>query len=220
MWSVDLTADRPNHLSPDEQERATRFKVSKPRHQFTNARSTLRALLAKYLDTKPNLIEFSYGEHGKPALEHASSDVQFNVSHSRDFALIAFANRSLIGVDIEWFGRTADIDALTSRFYSPNEQSQLQSVDAEERHPAFLNLWTQKEAYLKAHGTGLSRDTRTFAVALAGGLIADDLDTDAPNQWTIRCLIPAAGYSAAIATTLGEPKLRLFQAPTAWVDSE
>ena len=199
LWKVDLTTNHPIHLSSDEQERADRFKIEKPRQQFTQARSALRTLLASHLGTEPAKIEFDYAEHGKPTLQHPETSLHFNVSHSQDYALIAIANGIPIGVDIEWLERKADIEALANRFYSKAEQTELKQLPIDLRHQAFLNLWTQKEAYLKALGSGLSRDTRSFAVTLEGGLATDDREPAAPSSWSIHPLIPAPDYCAAIA---------------------
>lgn len=69
-----------------------------------------------------------------------------------------------IGIDVERVGRAADIPA---HVLHPVEIAWLASLAPEDRARGFARLWTLKEAYLKALGTGLARDTRTFAVALA-----------------------------------------------------
>lgn len=211
IWKIDLTASRPIHLSPDEQERADRLKLEEPRRQFTNARSALRNLLGNYLNAPSERIEFTYAEHGKPVLKRDNSGIRFNVTHSHNLALIAIAADKSVGIDIEWLGRTADTNALSKRFYSKIEQTQLNAISAEQHHQAFLSCWTQKEAYLKAHGSGLSRDTRTFSVSLEGGLLTDDLHGSAQHQWRIESIEPDPGYVAAIAIENRAPNIRQFE---------
>lgn len=210
LWLIDLTKPQPVVLSADEQERADRFKVQPPRKQFVTTRSALRLLLAYYLDSQPLDIEFEYADHGKPNIRHPDTTLQFNVSHAKECALIAIADSFPIGVDIEWLERKTDTNALSKRFYSVAEQQQLGKLPADQRHRAFLNLWTQKEAFLKAQGSGLSRDTRTFSVSTAGGLLADERQPAAAEKWTIRTLIPAPGYCAAVAAPAADIVIRQF----------
>jgi 4'-phosphopantetheinyl transferase len=60
-------------LSPDERERATRFHFPIHRQRFIAARGLLRTVLARYVNTSPQSLRFSYGPHGKPALADAAS---------------------------------------------------------------------------------------------------------------------------------------------------
>ena len=92
----------------------------------------------------------------------------------------------------------------------PSEQAEMNALPSEERHAAFLRCWTRKEAYLKAHGSGLSRDTRTFSVCSTGGLIADERDSNAPSQWSIEGLDPDGDYCAALAVRSTLANVSLF----------
>ena len=55
-------------LSPEEKARADRFHFANDRNRFVVARGLLRELLGRYLQQAPAALEFSYGQHGKPAL--------------------------------------------------------------------------------------------------------------------------------------------------------
>ncbi len=211
LWVVNLSAERDLVLSFDEQKRAERYKIEKPRQQFAMARTGLRLLLSNYLNSAPTGIRFMYADHGKPWISHPETDLQFNVSHSQDYALIGFTQGHPIGVDIEWLGRKADVESLTTRFYSDSEQSALAVVPSTARHHAFLDCWVQKEAYLKSLGSGLSRDTRSFSVSVSGGLIADSLDSKATAQWKIDLLTPAEKYTAAVSTKKPSTDRQLFR---------
>src|SRR4051812_42086336 len=72
VWLADLNVARIGQfqtgLSPDEQERATRFQFEKDRAQYIIARGILRSILARYLQTAPEKLRFRYNQYGKPSL--------------------------------------------------------------------------------------------------------------------------------------------------------
>src|ERR1043166_6848263 len=84
-------------LQPDEIDRANRFHFEKHRRHFEAGRGLLRELLARYLETEPGALRFTYGAYGKPALE----GLRFNMSHSHEVALLAVAREAELGVDVE-----------------------------------------------------------------------------------------------------------------------
>ena len=53
-----------------------------------------------------------------------------------------------------------------------SERARLGRLDAAARYKGFLEIWTLKEAYLKARRLGLSREPSEIAVAIADGAIA------------------------------------------------
>jgi 4'-phosphopantetheinyl transferase len=201
-------------LSPEEQGRADRLHDAAYRRRFVLAHGALRSLLAAYLDVAPAAIAYVLGAHGKPALatpEGARAGVEFNLSHSRDIALIAVARGRPVGVDVQHWSESAEHLRLAERFFSPYERDALRALaDETERVPgAFFAAWTRKEAYVKATGHGIARGLHHFDVSLTPGeharLLADRLDPDAPTRWAMTALDPAPGYSAAVvvASPLG-----------------
>src|ERR1041384_4451062 len=80
-------------LSPEEQERADRFRFEKDQMQYTAGRAFLRTILGRYLQVPPQDLRFRYNSYGKPYLadDFASSKLQFNLGHSGGLALYAIA---------------------------------------------------------------------------------------------------------------------------------
>jgi 4'-phosphopantetheinyl transferase len=134
------------------------------------------------------------GDRGKPAL--AAGGIDFNVSHSGNMSLLAFA-RGPVGVDIEWIRPMTDMDALIRRHFGPEEQRQWARVAAGKRGPAFFSGWTRKEAYLKALGVGLSLPLENFEVTIDADEAPRFLNV---SGWSLYHL-EIAGYAAALAAS-------------------
>jgi len=188
-------------LLPEEREKASRYRVERPRGDYILTRGTLRSLLAKYLHTTPREITFQYTEYGKPYL--ANSGLHFNVSHTEGLALLAFVWKRSIGVDVERVRPQTDAKTLAERFFSLHERRNLRDLTGDELHDAFFRCWTRKEAYIKAVGEGLSLPLHQFDVSIepnpAEALIATRPDAIEANRWTIRNVPVATGYAAALA---------------------
>jgi 4'-phosphopantetheinyl transferase len=209
IWAVAL--DNTEHLqnlfkeqlSSDETERAARYRFDLHRQRFICGRAVLRLLLAQYTGTPAAKIQFRYGPNGKPSLSDSNGTMlHFNVSHCDDLALIAFGRSCDLGVDIERIRWLDDFDELVERFFSPRESACFGSLAAELKPVAFFNLWTRKEALLKATGDGicssLNRVEVTFLPNEPARLLALP-ENGVVSEWTLCELAPAAGYAAAVA---------------------
>jgi 4'-phosphopantetheinyl transferase len=203
LWQIDL------HLSPDEeqtqfallsedeQKRALRFLADKHKKRFIAARSGLRRILSQYLSMPPEAITFSYSEHHKPALAPThQSDLQFNLAHSSDKAVIAITHQHAIGVDIEKM-KPKDCLPLAKRFFSPQEYADLLALPKTQQPTAFYCIWSRKEAILKAIGTGLSLPLSSFSVACDERLEKISLENAA---WSLVSIPVLNDYQTAVAT--------------------
>jgi 4'-phosphopantetheinyl transferase len=203
-------------LSEDEILRAERFRPPKLREKFIAARGTLRLLLSRYLQIDPAEAAFAYSPLGKPSLAgHVHAEpLCFNLSHSGDLAMYAFALRRQLGVDVERHRPMSDLDGLVKRFFSAGEQAALGTLPKSDRIPMFFRYWTLKEAYLKARGTGLSFPLNRFEVTLRGDAAPTIRDDAGEAAWSCRELPCEAGYAAAIAAEGQDWRLRCWQMPT------
>jgi 4'-phosphopantetheinyl transferase len=190
-------------LSPDEIERANRFRFPEHRRRFVVARGTLRQLLSRYLGVEAREVTFAYSEEGKPSLHprHAS-DLFFNVSHSEDVAAFSFTVAREIGVDVEMIRHDVDVDEIPRRFFSSAEQEGLAGLHGAEKYQGFFNCWTRKEAYVKAVGSGLSLPLRDFDVSLLPGeparLLATRPDPEVAQRWQMASLDFGQSCAAAV----------------------
>jgi 4'-phosphopantetheinyl transferase len=211
VWqaSLEQPAERVRQLSgvlaEDERRRADHLHRERDRRRFIAGRGILRAILGRYLATEPCQVVLSYGPQGKPFLmqRDRDDDLRFNVAHSQDLALYAFALGRGIGVDLERIHPMSDADQLAASFFSLGENSAYQSLPSDEREEAFFRCWTRKEAYLKALGEGLTRPLGGFDVSLLPGEPAQLLRVKGhpgeTDRWSLKTLRPASGFMAALA---------------------
>jgi 4'-phosphopantetheinyl transferase len=154
-------------LSPDEQNRANRFKVEHARDQFIGSRVVLRRLLAGYLGIEANDLVFSYHEGGKPRLAGLQGEhLEFNLSHSGGFVVCAIARQRALGVDIEQIRPDVSYEDIVQAHFSAREIEGLARLPPEARRYAFFAAWTKKEAYVKALGEGLNVCIRAIEVGV------------------------------------------------------
>ncbi len=212
IWraELDCPAERSAYyhslLSPDEQERAARFKFDEHRQRFIAGRGMLRTLLGRYLNMEPQHLQFVYGAHGKPALAH-DTPVQFNLAHSQGLALYGITRDRPIGVDLEHLRPLNDLIAMARRFFATNEYTALAALPSADQTTAFFRYWSSKEAYLKATGIGLAQ-LQAVEIALTpnSARLVNQPDGAAPCQgtsapWQLQELAPGAGFVGAIVTT-------------------
>ncbi len=150
-------------LNSEEQQRAERFRVLPARKQFVISRGFLRTVLGKYLSSDPRAIQFRLTSHGKPELAK-DHGVYFNLSHTEGLAAIGITRVGPIGIDVECTRRKVEALELADRFFSKKEAEWVRSQAEPMRIPCFLACWTAKEAYVKAHGGGLSIPLDGFAI--------------------------------------------------------
>ena len=206
IWQADLNLSAQQLtqcqliLSADEQQRAERFRFEKDRNQYIAARGILRTLLGQYLDVNPEALKFSYSDKGKPSLStpNLTQSIQFNLSHSHQKALYSITLNRQIGIDLEYI-RTLEVLPLAKRFFSQQEFIQLHQTPAEARQQLFFQLWTVKEAYLKATGEGLSGLEKVAFSLEKMQLFSTDIHHKLLSNWSIISLNINPQYIAAIA---------------------
>lgn len=142
-------------LTNEERARASGMQSLTARGSFIASQSALRTLLSAYTATPAAELEFSRGVHGKPALASPASPLEFNVSHSGDWGVIALA-RGPVGVDVEQVRPGRHSPALEKRFLTEGERALLRRRAEADGEAAFFVVWCRKEAYLKATGFGLA----------------------------------------------------------------
>jgi 4'-phosphopantetheinyl transferase len=168
VWELPL--DRPPPHAADlldaaERDRAQRFVHALHRNRYIAAHAWTRRILARHLGCAPQALRFARAAHGKPRLH--DSQVQFNLSHCGDVALLALALDTAVGVDVEAVRPDLPDAALAQGVLTAAELHAWQRLPATRRAAAFFACWTRKEACLKALGLGLAFDPRLVHVGIA-----------------------------------------------------
>jgi 4'-phosphopantetheinyl transferase len=177
-------------LPSQERRRAARLRVDAARHRFVLARSMLRRHLGATLGVDPQLLTFAAGDHGKPRLAFTEIEdpPRFNLSHSGNLVALITATAE-VGIDIESLREIANAERMARRFFSTGEQSRITRLAGAARDRAFLRIWTQKEAYLKATGLGVGMPLHTVETepdpAEPPGLRAIAGDRNEAASWTL-----------------------------------
>lgn len=143
LWHAALDRGdwpRAESLPEAERERAADIVRDQARKRWVASRWALRGVLGGYLGREPAEVELSLGERGKPRLADAGSALRFNLSHSKELALVAIATGREVGVDVQWIGS---------------------------RPVGFYAGWTRREAITKCHGVGLAATAPETPVAIA-----------------------------------------------------
>jgi len=207
VWSLPLAATAEQlaalyaTLSADERDRADRYRHEPSRQQYIQARATLRALLGCYLGVPPTELHFAHSEQGKPALPGAG--LHFNVSHSHGLALIALTREGEVGVDIERVRHHPTHLDLAARYFTRAEAAALRRLPPGASEEAFFQVWTRKEAFLKAVGLGLTHGLERFEVSVPpddpARVLHIDGDPAAGARWSLAAMAPAPGFVGTLA---------------------
>jgi 4'-phosphopantetheinyl transferase len=198
----DVYAELARWLAPAEHARAARYGRPALARRYVAGRAALRWVLALRAGVAPARVSIERGERGRPYARDAGVD--FNVSNTRNVALIAVCERrdTRVGVDLEHADRQVDHAALARKFLTDRERNDVAALpDEDARRRAFLRLWTCKEAMSKATGDALSAPMRALDVEREPALrLVDGPGRYRPDDWrlyTARVPAPFIGTLAA-----------------------
>jgi 4'-phosphopantetheinyl transferase len=186
-----------NSLSADELARGMRFRLEKHQAFFFLTRILLRKIIARYLSIIASDIEYVIQKKGKPAL--TNTDLQFNLSHSGDLAVVALTRQAEIGIDIEEKKMT-DYLSIAKRFFSADEYNAIAQLSNAEGREAFYQIWTRKEALVKAVGEGISMGFNQFTVPADPVIQLTNYAFLKKSAWYLATIHIHPGFAASIAT--------------------
>jgi 4'-phosphopantetheinyl transferase len=206
IWTVPFDqppGDLVGCLTPEERDRAARYRIGPVRDQFVTCRGAVRRLLGGYLGAPPHAVPITYAANGKPVL--VGAPVTFNVTHTTGLGLLAIAS-TRVGVDVERVRDVPDRDGLVERFFSPAERAAYRQLPTDRRAAAFYRGWVCKEAVIKAAGASVQY-LDAFDVELdplrPPAVLAVRHPSLAGPGWAVRDWQPAPGYAAAVAVDGG-----------------
>jgi 4'-phosphopantetheinyl transferase len=183
-------------------ERARALRVRRPermRHKVAGW-GALREILSRYCEREPAQVAIERPLRGKPRLgSRDGSDLEFSCSYSGVTGVVAVGRCGALGVDLERV-RPIRVEAFARAWCTASEQAWLAETTAAGRARVLLQMWTLKEAYLKALGRGVTTPPREVAAcrresAEVGGarLIIG------AGPWRAEPVHAPSGYVAALA---------------------
>jgi 4'-phosphopantetheinyl transferase len=176
LWLAECAApddrllDRYRELLPVH-ERGAEWRLRRPadRRRYLVTKALVRTVLSRYSPTRPPDWRFGTNAYGRP---HVANDdaieraICFNVSHTTEVVLVGVTGLRGLGVDIEAVRDGDFAVAIAERFFAATEVAAFRAQAPERRRDLFFQLWTLKEAYIKARGMGLSIPLESFAFDL------------------------------------------------------
>jgi 4'-phosphopantetheinyl transferase len=166
------------------QGKAFAYRRWEDTHAYVLGRNLLRHALG---ESGNSLSDIRYTTRGRPYIQGLGD---FNITHSGNLVVCAFAAHGRIGIDIEMH-QTLDISDYVRQF-SDNEWHHIN------QHPnptiLFYDHWTAKEAILKADGRGLIDDLASLEVSNFNQVVLDNI------TWYLHRIDQFPSYSCQIAT--------------------
>lgn len=177
-------------LSNEERHRAQRFLREQDRHRYLVTRALVRTVLSRVTDTPAEHLIFRENRYGKPALRAENPDqgrLKFNLSHCHNMVVLALTENRELGVDVENSAIREAPFNIARRYFATEEIKDLDALPVSAQQERFFELWTLKEAYIKARGIGLSLPLDQFGFRFGA---SDELCMwmhrdlgDTPDNW-------------------------------------
>jgi 4'-phosphopantetheinyl transferase len=199
-------------LSKDEKTRADKFYFEHHRKNFIIFRATLRQTVSKHLNISAEKIKFKYAKFGKPEIITAQNkqNIQFNISHSENIALIAICKNKHIGIDIEQVRDLKDYQKISERFFSKKENQAVLKEPIKNQIKTFFQIWTRKEALIKASGKGLFQNLNSFSTIYSKNAKTKKITLDPNQTFILQDIQAATNFKSAICIKNSKPANLIF----------
>jgi 4'-phosphopantetheinyl transferase len=194
VWFVRAASPEPwaALLSSVERAQVGAFRLESSRRMFITSRATQRLVVAHYSGIDATAVKIDRScehcgdpRHGRPAV--ADAPIDYSVSHSGDWLVMAVVGDGRVGVDLEEPRNISDLDGLASATFSPAEYAEFRGGAAVD----FYRTWTRKESVVKLTGRGLA--AKLSDVDVRGGRVDGIYLTE---------LSVPGGYAGALASSV------------------
>ena len=159
------------YLSDHEKSRAESFRQECDYRCFVSVHALLRIELSKLLGTKAKSIRIGQSEYGKPFI--SDMDLPFSLSRTKNlFAFVVGRSNQFLGIDIEQIKPDIDFISISRNYFSIKEQQLILSFNnIADQKRTFFEIWTRKEALLKAIGVGINTELSKVQVLEGGNML-------------------------------------------------
>jgi 4'-phosphopantetheinyl transferase len=153
----------------EQRERVERFQSEHDRTKKLIARSYLFQYCKKHYGLED--FSFVYGEYQRPSFRETA--INFSISYSQDMIAIALSTQEVVGLDIECLDASRVSENVASEFMTSDELLIFSERGGDEQVRFFYQVWTAKESFLKAQGSGLTVNPRTITAETNISLYGD-----------------------------------------------
>jgi len=211
-FSIEEQTRLSSFLSEDEIIKNRRYRFLRDRKSYIVIHGLLRWILGRHLGIEPRTIDFKFGNNGKPSITGYSRKMFFNLSHCSGVSLLAFDPENEIGADVEKIDEEFDYEPIVKRWFTQDEGRYIyQSPETSRKR--FYEIWTRKEAYLKAIGEGITKNLqvevlenkRRDHLLMGGGSLRD--------EFIFESMVYERTYQITVALNENSFKLRTFEIP-------
>lgn len=190
-----------------------RFALERPRDQYLVSRALVRLVLSRYAECAPDALRFTRDEYGRPWLSAPDEalGLYFSLSHTEGLVALAVSSSRLMGLDVEDAHRTMDVTGIAQTYFELSEWATLSQLQGDAQRASFFDVWTCKEAYIKACGKGLQIPLDQFAVEVTHSSAKLTVLKDAShalNDWQFYRAQPTPRHKLAVAA-LSNPRVSL-----------
>lgn len=174
-------------LSPEERDRAARFRDASVQAVHTTGWALMRLAVARSRGVDPREVRILKEDSGRPRVL-GQPPRQGSISHSAGRVAVAVTTAGLLGVDLEHHNRDPRrLRKIAGRAFAPTEAERLLALPEQDAAAEIIRYWTVKEALGKALGLGLMTALRSVVVGPAGtGLrLAATPTGPAASEWSL-----------------------------------
>ena len=199
------------YLDAGDHARLQRFRDETAARQFLAGRVLLRRMLSVCTDIAAAEWHFDIALLGRPYVAAPVQGLswQFSISHSAQTVACCLRQHAALGIDIEAPPECLDLERFTASVFHPIEAARLQCPQGPARLAAFLQLWTLKEAYLKATGEGLRVKLKSFHFDVLGAAFMLHRDGETSSTWRFVSQPIAPAHVLAVAVPAAPAVLEL-----------
>jgi len=191
-------------LDPDERTMIDRLVFAHDRLLHLAAHALLRVALAAAGPLAAADWRFLRTGGGKPRLVPGQGGPGFNLTHTRDLAACALSWEGEVGIDAEHDRDGEAPFELGPTVFTARERAWLAGLAGPARAAGFFDLWTLKEAYMKARGLGLALSPLALEARVEPPAVVEAPQVGA---WCFGRLRPTSAHHLAVVAA-ARPDLR------------
>lgn len=211
LRGAPLLARFESSMNAAERARWERFRHEPTRLRHVVARGVQREVLSRYHPSvAPADWRFEAPGNGKPriAAAHGIRGFEFNLTHTEGLTALAVTRDAALGVDAENVTGDTSLD-VARHYFTPAEVAALEDLDGGQRQMRFYELWTLKESWLKATGSGLSTALDRIAFDFAHGAVT--VVGEGSGHWHFTLIRPSAMHVLVVAVNaVAAPAIRAW----------